>query len=175
MIKGFEKLELMRKQLEEKGAFEQFDKNQQAQEFEQTITIEMKKQALKERMEEREEEPFLEMTTSQNILTDKQAIELGKYFTKKELIQLIEKKFPHIDTKMAIKKLIIKMSAEGFIPKIPVRIINCNTCGQEIEIEKIDMIKYWEIKDKGMTCKECKKEQKEKDKPIKQVNLIGQG
>ena len=53
-------------------------------------------------------------------------------------------------------------------------------CGKQVEFEKIsfktygECIGFWELQDKGVFCKECEKEKENIDKPVKQLNLVGE-
>ena len=105
--------------------------------------------------------------------TKTEALELGKYLTKKEVVELAEKKYPSIKTRLNMIELLIKLSEQGIVPVIPVRFVNCNHCGDMIEYRNLQMIPYWELLDKKNYCDNCKKMIEEMNKPLaKQTHLI---
>lgn len=164
MIKGFERLELMRKELEEKGAFDIIDKLDPKQETPLTI----KKDELLQSMIEREEEPFIKVERIDCVLSEKEAHELGTFFTKKELMELIEKKYPAIPNRKKLSEIIMQISEYGFIPVKPQRFIHCKNCGEPEDVSPITMFDYWDLKLKESYCKNCRKHFEE----TIQTNLI---
>ena len=103
-----------------------------------------------------------------HILTEKEAFELGNFFTKKELIELVEKKYPAIPSRKKLSEILIKISELGFIPVKPSRFIHCKNCGEPEDVSPITMFDYWDLKLKETYCSNCKKHLEE----TKQINLI---
>ena len=144
MVKGFDKLEQMRKQLDQKGLFLQFKK----QETVEVVDI---------GKEIREEQKVLDTVDVARPLSIDEAIELGEYFTKNELLSLVAVKFPNIYKPKNLKlvEILIRLSEEGVVPLKPERIINCKRCGKELVVSPIKLIPYWELSDSGRYCDDC--------------------
>jgi len=158
----------MRKELDREGAFDRFEKKPDNTD----MPLIDKKRQLLENMAEREDEPFLEYRIVDKPLTKAEALELGKYLTKKEVIELVQKKYPSIKTRLNMIELLIKLSEQGIVPITPVRFVNCSHCGNEIEYRNIQMIPFWELQEKSSYCDDCKKLIDELNKPeTKQITL----
>jgi hypothetical protein len=159
-------LEEMRERLAEKGAFDRFKKKK-----EECGEIDMKMAHLKKSMEEREKEPFLEVEPIDRILSDVEAKDLSMFFTKKEIDDLINKKYPMIKTSATIRNIIINLSQLGVSPKKPHRLIGCMKCGTVKEF-MVDLCAFWELQ-KKYYCENCKKEIEALNKPKNlQIPLI---
>jgi len=162
VVKGFDKLEQMRKQLNDKGLFTQFKKPEQS---EQIVDID-------EKIREEKKEVLKTVDVTKPLSID-DAVELGDYFTKNELIELAIVKFPNIHKPKYLKlaELLLKISEQGVIPLKPERVINCKRCGTEIIVSPIKMIPYWELSDMGKYCKDCEKIIKKLNEEPTQVTL----
>lgn len=161
MVEGFGKLELMRKQLDERGLFTQFKK-------EENVEVVDLADEIKE-----EQEKTLDTVVATHPLSIDDAIELGDYFTKNELLSLVIAKFPNIHKAKSLKlvELLIKMSELGAVPVKPARIVNCKRCGKELDCSPIKMIPFWELQDKGKYCDDCDAYIKKLNETSSQIKL----
>lgn len=148
-------LEEMRERLEQKGAFDIFKKKKK-DDFETATIMETKISMLRQRTEEREKEPFLEIEPADHILSDVESRALAQFFTKKEIDDLVNKKYQMIKTNLPIRSILIKLSEIGQMPKKPLRMVSCLKCGMTKEFT-IDMCSFWELQ-KKYYCENCKKE-----------------
>lgn len=152
-------LEEVREQLEQKGAFDRFKKKKRDDECEMETKISL----LKQRIEERNEEPILDIEPIDHILSEVEARDLSMFFTKKEIDDLVGKKYPSLKRNLPIKTYLIKISETGNIPKKPLRILSCMKCGMSKEFQ-IDVCAYWEMQ-KKYYCEGCQKEIDALNKP----------
>jgi hypothetical protein len=163
-------LEEVREQLEQKGAFDRFKKKKRDDECEMETKISMLKQAMKNR--EENTEPFLEIEPCNHILSDVEAKDLSMFFTKKEIDDLVMKKYPAIKINLTKIKQLIKISETGNIPKKPLRVLSCMKCGMSKEFA-IDVRTFWDMQEMKYYCENCKKEIDALNKPkTQQTGLI---
>lgn len=146
-------LDEMRQQLEQKGAFDIFKKKKKDDECEIETKISMLKQAIAER----ETEPFLDVEPINHILSEVEAKELGMFFTKKEIDDLLGKKYPSIKRNLPMKNILILISETGNVPKKPLRVLSCVKCGMSKQFA-IDVCAFWELQNEKYYCETCKKE-----------------
>ena len=159
----------MRKELEEHGAFNQFEKQQ---DDDALPLIDVKKEKLKEEMEKREVEPLLELEEINKPLS-KQAIEKFKfYFTLKELKAVAVSLSLNATTKSDI---LFQLSKIGLKPIKPERSFSCQRCGEKVIVKDIVTGDFWDLLEKGRCCEKCKKEKEDYDdfKTSKQISLLG--
>lgn len=162
-------LEEVREQLEQKGAFDRFKKKKRDDECEMETKISMLKQAMKNH--EENTEPFLEIEPCNHILSDVEAKDLSMFFSKKEIDDLILKKYPAIKPNLPIRSILIKLSETGNIPKKPLRVVTCQKCGMSKELA-IDLCAFWDMQ-KKYYCESCQKEIDALNKPkTQQTGLI---
>lgn len=144
-------LEEVREQLEQKGAFDRFKKKKKDE-----CEMETKISMLKQSMAQRDEEPILDIEPIDHILSEVEAKDLSMFITKREIDDLVTKKYPAIKINLPIKTKLIMMSETGNIPKKPLRVLSCMKCGMSKEFT-IDVCAFWELQ-KRYYCETCKKE-----------------
>jgi len=152
-------LEEVREQLEQKGAFDRFKKKKRDDECEMETKISL----LKHRIAERNEEPILNTEPIDHILSEVEAKDLSMFFLKKEIDDLVSKKYSVIKRNLPMKNVLIKISETGNIPKKPLRVLSCMKCGMSKEFA-IDVNAFWEL-EKRYYCETCKKEIDALNKP----------
>ena len=155
-------LEEMRVRLEERGAFDQFKMKKNAEE---EGLMEMKVHQLKQAMADREKEPFLELEPATCILSEVEAKKLSYFFTKKEIDDLVHKKFPSMKTGLSIQTNLIKMCEVGQLPKIPHRTVCCLRCSIIKDLYPINLFDFWELQ-KKYHCEKCEKTLQPKERQI---------
>jgi len=148
-------------QLERQGAFNRFKTTKKMDEGEMDVKV----QQLKHAMDEREKEPFLKIENATCVLSEDEAKELSIYLMKKEIDDLIRKKFPSIKIGLSIQKNLIKISEMGYKPQIPHRIVCCMQCGIAKDFYPIKLIEFWELQEK-YHCEKCEKTLQPKERQI---------
>ena len=106
---------------------------------------------------------LLQIKPIDHILTIDEADELGSYFTKRELVALVDSKGVKNTDSMKIIELLIKISEFGCVPVQPDRFIKCKRCSNLIKFSQIKIIPFLELEQRGQYCESC-------DEYIKKLN-----